>query len=86
MSGDMTETSVTDFFTLQNLFGSINVWTAPCLKDGCVPTHGPCENWRLWPQQLNGKKRWESRKHCALAVVRRSQKLRPAANPGTAKI
>jgi len=47
MSGDMSETSVTDFFTLQK-FGQVsgftNVWTRPCLKNGLVLTHGPGGN------------------------------------------
>jgi len=51
MSEDMTETSVTDFFTLQKLgreSGSTNVWTWPYLKSCRVLTHGPDGKWRLW--------------------------------------
>jgi len=51
MSGDMTETQVTDFFTLPKfgrVSGSTNVWTWPCLKSGRVLTHGPRGNWCLW--------------------------------------
>jgi len=36
LSGDMAETPVSDFFTCQNLVGSSNVWTRPCLKSGRV--------------------------------------------------
>jgi len=35
----------------------------------------------LWQHALMKKKRSESRKHCALAVVRRSQKISPSRRP-----
>jgi len=45
VSGDIAETSVTDFFTLWKfgrVSGSTNVWTRPCLK-----WSGP-EPWTWW--------------------------------------